>query len=36
MGFLVPAHLGYGSNGRGSIPWSGTYFDIKLIKVELV
>jgi FKBP-type peptidyl-prolyl cis-trans isomerase len=25
---LVPAHLGYGSNGRGSIPGVYAYFDI--------
>jgi FKBP-type peptidyl-prolyl cis-trans isomerase FkpA len=32
---LVPAHLGYGSNGRGSIPGGSVLiFDIKLIKVN--
>jgi FKBP-type peptidyl-prolyl cis-trans isomerase len=32
---LVPAHLGYGSNGRGSIPGGAVLiFDIKLIKVN--
>jgi FKBP-type peptidyl-prolyl cis-trans isomerase FkpA len=32
---LVPAHLGYGSKGRGSIPGGAVLiFDIKLIKVN--